>query len=127
MQDIQENKDTPSEAINPDIHPSSLRFSIWDRTNAIEVTISEAIIIGRSADEEPVAVDLTDYHGRLLGVSRRHALIFPTATGMAIRDLDSANGTKHRGEALKKDQVYDLHHGDELQIGGLYITVFFVD
>lgn len=127
MQDIQDSKDMPVEPINPDIHPETLRFSIWDRANAIEASTSATIVIGRATDEVPVAVDLTDYHGRLLGVSRRHALIFPTPTGMAIRDLGSANGTKCNNKTLESGKSCELQHRDEIQIGGLYIRVSFAD
>lgn len=124
---MQENNDMPIQAINPDVHPTRLLFSIWDRANAIAVSADETIVIGRSTDDESVAVDLTAYHGRLLGVSRRHALIFLTPTGLGIRDLDSSNGTKRNGEALKQNHAYELHHGDEIQVGGLYITVSFTE
>jgi len=125
MQETQNINDTSPEPINPDVHPATLRFSIWDRADTIEVSTNQMIIIGRSNDGEKVTVDLSDYHGRLLGVSRRHALVFLTPTGVGIRDLNSANGTSRNGEPLEGGKAYELQHGDELQIGGLYITVYF--
>ncbi len=127
MPDTQQSNDMPIEPINPDVHPAKLRFSIWDRAETIDVETTQMIVIGRSGDDDEIAVDLTDYHGRLLGVSRRHALIFLTPTGVGIRDLNSANGTALNGEPLLSGQAYELQHSDELQIGGLYINVYFSD
>ena len=126
MFETQNPNNMPIEPINPDVHPTVLRFSIWDRAETIDVETNQIILVGRTADNEPVTVDLSDYHGRLLGVSRRHAQIFLTPTGVAIRDLDSANGTKRNGLALESGKAYELRHNDELQIGGLYVTVYFV-
>ncbi|GAB5493651.1 MAG: hypothetical protein Phog2KO_38660 [Phototrophicaceae bacterium] len=126
MFETQDSNNMPIEPINPDVHPSVLRFSIWDRAETIDVETNQIITIGRTAEDDTVTVDLSDYHGRLLGVSRRHAQIFLTATGVAIRDLDSSNGTKCNGKILESGKVYDLRHNDELQIGGLYVTVYFV-
>lgn len=127
MFDTRDSNDIPIEPINPDIHPTMLCFSIWDRAETIDVETNQIVIVGRTADDdEPVTVDLSDYHGRLLGVSRQHAQIFLTQTGVAIRDLHSANGTKRNGQLLEGGKAYELHHNDELQIGGLYVTVQFV-
>ena len=105
--------------------PAFLRFAIWDRADVIEVDANQMITLGRAVDEESVTVDLSKYHARLLGVSRRHAMIFPSPAGMAIRDLSSANGTSLNGSPLQSGKAYDLRHGDEIQIGGLYVTVYF--
>ncbi|MEM9955747.1 MAG: FHA domain-containing protein [Chloroflexota bacterium] len=116
-----------STEINPELHPQKIRFSIWNRTDAIEVAISQEILIGRADENLEVAVDLSPHHGRLLGVSRRHALVFLTPTGVGIRDLDSANGTSCNGIPLEPDTAYELQHGDELKLGGLYVNVYFSD
>lgn len=126
MFETRDPNDMSIEPVNPDIHPSLLRFSIWDRAETIDVETNQIIVVGRSSDDEPVTVDLTEHHGRLLGVSRQHALIFLTPTGVAIRDIDSANGTRCNGVLLESNKAYELQHNDELQIGGLYVTVYFV-
>jgi pSer/pThr/pTyr-binding forkhead associated (FHA) protein len=105
--------------------PATLRFAIWDRADVIEVDANQMVTLGRAVDGETVTVDLSKYHARLLGVSRRHAQVFPTPTGMAVRDLNSANGTSLNGTPLQSGKAYDLRHSDELQIGGLYVTVYF--
>src|SRR5262249_39874161 len=46
--------------------------------------------------------------------SRRHAEIRPTADGFVLVDLDSMNGTKVNGVAVR-EQV--LHDGDEIALG----------
>ena len=106
-------------------HPDILRFAIWDHANIVEVETSQMIMLGRSVGGDSVSVDLEPFHGRLLGVSRRHALIFPTPSGLAIRDLNSANGTCLNGTPLQSGKAYALQHGDELQLGGLYLTLYF--
>jgi pSer/pThr/pTyr-binding forkhead associated (FHA) protein len=110
-----------------DNRPAVLRFAIWDRADVIEVDANQLITIGRAVEDEMITVDLSKYHARLLGVSRRHALIFPTPSGLAIRDLNSANGTSLNGTPLQGGKAYDLQAGDELQIGGLYVTVYFAN
>lgn len=114
--------DTSQQSAN---RPAVLRFAIWDRADVIEIEANQLITLGRAGEDEAVNLDLSKYHARLLGVSRRHAMIFPTPSGMAIRDLNSANGTCLNGTPLQAGKAYDLQHGDELQVGGLYITVYF--
>lgn len=107
-----------------EIHPDVLRFAVWDQADIVEVAANQMIILGRSSNNHSVTVDLDLFHGRLLGVSRRHAMIFPTPTGFAVRDLNSANGTCLNGAPLQPGKAYTLQHSDELQLGGLYLTVY---
>lgn len=126
MQDMDNDKDMSVGSMNPDVHPSILRFSIWDKADSIDIQVAGQIVIGRSDDDDDdVDVDLTSVHGRLLGVSRRHAIISLTSTGLAIRDLGSANGTRRNGEALEANAPCELNHGDKIHIGDLAITVYF--
>jgi hypothetical protein len=48
-------------------------------------------------------------------VSRRHAEIVRMATGFAVRDVGSLNGTYVNRERIETEQA--LENGDELQIG----------
>jgi pSer/pThr/pTyr-binding forkhead associated (FHA) protein len=112
---------------NPEIqiHSDVLRFAVWDHADIVEVPANQMITLGRSSDNHLVTVDLDPFHGRLLGVSRRHAMVFPTPSGFAVRDLNSANGTCLNGTPLQHGKAYTLQHSDELQLGGLYLTVYF--
>jgi len=48
-------------------------------------------------------------------MSRQHAAIEFTGTGLRIRDLGSTNGTTLNGAAVKSAE---LRHGDSFEIGG---------
>ena len=66
-------------------------------------------ILGRSPDSFVVVSDPT--------VSRRHALIFQTADGFVLRDLESRNGTYVNG--CKTVGInYVLRHGDRICLAG---------
>jgi pSer/pThr/pTyr-binding forkhead associated (FHA) protein len=65
------------------------------------------VVIGRVA---PAQVPIEDD-----SVSRRHAEVEVTPDGVIARDLGSANGTLHNGQALDGEML--LHPGDVLQVG----------
>lgn len=115
---------TQTEDANTQVYPTVLRFTVWDHADIVEVPANQMIMLGRSTDNHDVTVDLDQFHGRLLGVSRRHAMIFPTPSGIAVRDLNSANGTCLNGTPLQPGKPYTLQHSDELQLGGLYLTIY---
>ncbi|MGB7341787.1 MAG: FHA domain-containing protein [Phototrophicaceae bacterium] len=117
----------PIVPMNPEIHPHKILFSIWDREAMMAATTDQLIIIGRDNDDDAVVVDLSSHHGRLLGVSRRHAVIFLTETGVGLRDLDSANGTSCNGTIVGNGMTYDLQDGDKIKLGGLSISLYFSD
>ena len=119
-----EQTNPQDEESNIESHPDVLRFAVWDHADIVEVAANQMITLGRSSDNHDVTVDLDEFHGRLLGVSRRHVMIFPTPTGFAVRDLNSANGTCLNGTPLQPGKAYTLQHSDELQLGGLYLTVY---
>lgn len=56
--------------------------------------------------------------------SRRHARISQLGTDFVLEDLGSANGTFLRGELIPSGEVYDLSHGDEIQIGTTLIEFY---
>lgn len=117
-------EDNTSQDNRSDTHPDIVRFAVWDHADVVEVPANQMITLGRSSDNHDVTVDLDEFHGRLLGVSRRHVMIFPTPNGFAVRDLNSANGTCLNGTPLQPGKAYTLQHSDELQLGGLYLTVY---
>ena len=53
-------------------------------------------------------------------VSRAHALLIVTPTGLFVHDLQSRGGTLVNGEGVRE---IDLHDGDELQIAGFTFRV----
>ncbi len=68
--------------------------------------------IGRSRDCDIVLDDA--------GASRRHAELRPDATGWTLRDLDSTNGVRVNGRAIRGAQA--LRQGDRVEIGSTEIV-----
>lgn len=115
-----------SQSLDPqESHPSTLYFSVWDRERVFEVPTQDEMVIGWATDSNQIAIDLTPYHGRLLGVSRQHARILSGTEGIFIEDLNSTKGTLLNGTQLESDRSYTLQDGDEIRVGDLYLTVHF--
>jgi pSer/pThr/pTyr-binding forkhead associated (FHA) protein len=91
----------------------------------IQVSLISEIILGRTDPRTGVYpdVDLTDYDGQELGVSRRHARLLCADRLVVIEDLGSANGTFFNGRRLSPHHAQALQDGDELQLGKLKIEV----
>jgi hypothetical protein len=70
--------------------------------------------VGRSPDND-IVLDSPD-------VSRRHARLECTPNGVRVFDLNSTNGTRVNGEAIR---VSDVDQGDELTFGGVRMTIAF--
>lgn len=82
--------------------------------------------LGRIVFGEPApTVDLTDHHGRLLGVSRQHAMIHPVDNGYSLEDLDSSNGTWLNDKRVEPHQLVPLHSGDLIRLGQLVLMAHF--
>jgi len=83
-------------------------------------------ILGRaSSSDKAIAVDLSKYYARVLGVSREHAAIRYSATGWTIEDLGSTNGTYLNGTKLAAHQPQALRNGDTVRLGQLTLFVYF--
>ena len=81
------------------------------RTYLVDVRPGESLLLGRSLDcELPLAAQRA---------SRRHAEIVAVATGHALRDLGSTNGTTVNGAPFTGDAP--LKDGDALDLGGCRI------
>jgi serine phosphatase RsbU (regulator of sigma subunit) len=76
-------------------------------------SFSDTAVIGRGQFSEVRLNDPT--------VSRRHALIRRHGTDYELRDQESANGTRHKGQRITAP--VPIHDGDELQFGEVK-TVF---
>ena len=72
----------------------------------------QALVIGRSPDVEVVINDS--------GVSRRHAEVWRTSEGVAIRDLQSTNGTFVNGHRIS---AVSLSPRDDVTIGTLHFRI----
>src|SRR6185436_11087758 len=61
------------------------------------------------------------------GVSRRHALLRPTANHLYIIDLGSTNGTLHNGLPLGPGIARSLKNSDTVTLGRLSFTIRIID
>lgn len=106
--------------------PVKLRFVIDNGGGLIEVAGYEVITLGRQLDKIGTIVDFAAFDGARLGVSRRHAEIFPKGHQLFVQDLQSINGTWLNGEQIPADTPYPLNHGDQLRLGKLQLEVWFL-
>lgn len=84
------------------------------------------ITMGRQIDGLPLnVIDMTPYHGHLLGVSRRHASIRINEDGQFIEDHGSTNGTWLNEKRLASDRNYVVNSGDQIRLGQLIMFVYF--
>ncbi len=78
-----------------------------EQTKPFVIRTDKEFIIGRRATQllAPL-LDLSDFDGYAMGVSRRHAMIRQAKFGYEIIDLSSSNGTWLNGERLVPNKPY---------------------
>lgn len=83
---------------------------------------------GKSKENLSLDIDLTDAKATALGVSRLHLGVQfdKNAEMLQIRDHGSANGTYINGQKLHASERRILRHGDELGLGRLILSVYFL-
>jgi len=85
-------------------------------------------VLGRGrVGTQPADLDLDLYGALEQGVSRRHALLRPTANHLYIIDLGSTNGTLHNGLPLGPGIARSLKHNDTVTLGRLSFTLKLID
>lgn len=86
----------------------------------------KTIVVGRyePSDDLPT-VDLEEFGGAQLGVSRRHAVIERGDDGFKIFDTNSKNGSWLNGIPLEPLVPHFLRSGDEIRLGQMNIHVYF--
>lgn len=107
-----------------------LKIEVVGNPEPIEIDPSRRdILIGRrdQVSRRGPDVDLEDFEGYRLGVSRKHALIALQNTELALQDYGSANGTYLNGVRLPAHQAHKLHDGDVIQLGHLTIRIYFLE
>ena len=96
---------------------------------SLALDLTRLAVLGR--DDHVIGVypdvDLTPYDAVDLGVSRRHALLMPTQTGLYIVDLNSTNGTWVDDYYLQPGTKLRLHQGNRIEFGRLAMTVRLLD
>ena len=95
------------------------------QTEPVVITDKNIITMGRN---DPVSginptLDLTDYHGAELGVSRFHAEISINDARYYIKDMGSTNGTYVNGTKVAPYKLTQIRSGDQIRLGHLSILV----
>jgi predicted component of type VI protein secretion system len=86
------------------------------------------VVIGRqeTGGLQQVHVDLSPFHAREMGVSRRHAVIYRMKNSLYMEDLNSANGSYLNGQRLMPGQPHLIRNGDEVRFGKFCCYIEFV-
>ncbi len=88
---------------------------------------AEDMILGRrdpTTGDSP-EVDLTQFAGYRMGVSRRHSSLKLEDNQLNLYDLGSSNGTFINGNRLTPHQPNPIRDGDEIRLGQMVLRVFF--
>lgn len=105
-----------------------LKVQGFDNT-PIKVIIEEAkdMIIGRTAPDSVLVpdIDLTQFNGKDMGVSRVHATLRYRDNAITITDMGSVNHTYLNNERVYPQEVRVLRDNDELKLGRLVIHILF--
>lgn len=106
--------------------PDVVYFIMPDESK-IAIDTRQDISIGRQAREtDPdVTVDLEDFDGHSLGVSRQHCMMKVFKGYFTLIDTGSSNGTFINGERALPAKRYAIYDGDELSFGTLTVQVNF--
>lgn len=86
----------------------------------LRLDIAGDTVLGRGSGSD---VELTAYNAEMLGVSRRHALLRPTANHLYLIDLNSTNGTLHNATPVTSGIARPLEDNDVITLGKLIFTV----
>lgn len=87
------------------------------------------VVLGRRdpITEQVPEVDLDQFAGYRMGVSRRHAIMHFRNGSLTITDMGSSNGTFVNGQRLEARKPELIRDGDLLRLGQIIMTVKFVD
>jgi hypothetical protein len=103
----------------------ALALFMMDEQEPIIIESSTDVVLGRLVEGiGDEAIDLTEYGGVELGVSRRHAKITCVDGVYLLEDLGSTNGTWLNQRRLTPGVPHRLHNHDVIMVGRLRMTVF---
>jgi pSer/pThr/pTyr-binding forkhead associated (FHA) protein len=91
----------------------------------IVVENHDTITLGRKDEVNEIdpVVDLTEYHAKGLGVSRKHCELIFVNFNYYVRDAGSMNGTWLNAKRLEPDDLLPVSSGDALRLGSLMIVI----
>jgi hypothetical protein len=111
-----------------ELRTGTLALHVMGEKSPILIEGKETVILGRNVfGEDAPTIDLTNYHGRLLGVSRHHASIHISDDNYMLEDLHSSNGTWLNDVRLSPLERAILRNGDMIRLGQLVLFVHFQD
>ena len=113
------------DALQPADYPLDVSFVLPSSRRRIKMSIAYELVIGRAHDDFEPDLDLEEDEGGNKGVSRQHAKIKWTRSGLVLIDLDSTNGTLLNTYRIPPRQPYPLQNGDEIRFGDLLLHIFF--
>jgi len=96
-------------------------------TKPVEILMDKEFVIGRkiiATESLESFLDLSDFDGFRMGLSRRHAMVRRTETNYEIIDLSSTNGTWLNGKRLVPYMPYPLPSGSQLRLSRIRLFVF---
>lgn len=95
-------------------------------TKPVEILTDKEFVVGRRVVATPESfLDLSDFDGFKMGLSRRHAMIRRAESGYEIIDLSSTNGTWLNDERLVPYKTYPLASGSQLRLSRIRLIVFY--
>lgn len=114
----------PLEKLTP---ADGIAIYITGTTKPVFLCSEREFVVGRSVGDEDseIILDLSQYDGFKMGISRRHAVIRQTRTGYEIIDLSSTNGTWLNDEWLIPDRPYPMASGSQLRMGRMRFLVLY--
>lgn len=94
----------------------------------LPLDVSGRLVLGITTNEDALQpdVDLNRFGGQRAGVQRRHAALTHDQNFVYIEDLNSDGGTRINGLRLMPGKRYRLRNHDELELGGLRLTLRFL-
>jgi hypothetical protein len=106
---------------------TGVRLRVAESGAVVSVPVTARVVIGRSEINkiEGLNIDLTPFGARVMGVSRRHAVVYRMRNSLFIEDLDSVNGSYVNGQRLTPGHPQLLHNGDEIRFGNLRCSIEF--
>ncbi len=119
----------PSSHLNVDLNKLDKRtlvLYIGELTEPAILRVIQMAFLGRASENYKIhpLLDLTPFDAGAKGVSRVHAAIYRTETGMSIEDRGSSNGTWLNGIRLEPRKFYKLSSGDHLFLSKLPVEVY---
>jgi hypothetical protein len=96
---------------------------LGENNEALALELHGDAILGRETETDPRSVDLSAWRASELGVSRRHAMLRPTPSGLYLIDLGSTNGTFHNSVAVAKGSARPIADSDMIMLGSLAMTI----